>query len=199
MRNDAPPASTSLENSIKFFASSTPTSNTATPFRWSALIFPTSPSNRLSESWLILDNLEMVYMTSPGETGLPPVLDISMVARPPSPVKRDLLSIPPDLLDIAAKHLATMSSADSSPARRLTAASLKYLEVSSGTVWHASADVLEAATNAASLLGGPANSNLNPCPTLRSILTISLACRGSNKRTEVPFEPARPVRPDRWT
>jgi len=93
--------------------------------------------------------------------------------------------------------LATISSALSPVARRSAADFLKNDAVSSEMVWQAMAEVLDAAFSAASLDGGPVSSNLNPCPTLLSILTISRACLGSKRRTDTPELPARPVLPER--
>jgi hypothetical protein len=64
-------------------------------------------------------------MTSPGVTVLPLTLVISTVANPLSPVRRDLLSTFDALLEMAAKHLATITSGDSPVAKSFDAASLK--------------------------------------------------------------------------
>jgi hypothetical protein len=65
-------------------------------------------------------------MTSPGDTAFPFAFDISIVANPLSPVRSDLLSIPAALREIAARHLATISSGDSPDAKSFSAASIKY-------------------------------------------------------------------------
>jgi len=73
------------------------------------------------------------------------------------------------------------------------------MAVSSETPVQAISDVLAAALSTASEDGGPARVNWNPCPKLRSILTMSQAFLGSKSKLEVPFFPARSVLPDLCT
>jgi hypothetical protein len=166
-------------------------------------IFPTSLSklNSLTSSPSLLLNrasFPTVNITSREVSGRPLVLVMRMVVCPSSPVSSDLVCTVAVRLEIAARHLATISAA-SSVSKSLVAASLKNSAVSSGICLHAIAEVVAAALRAASVDGGPASSNLKPCPRSLSIRTISRDWPGLNKRIETPLFPARPVLPERCT
>mmetsp|Transcript_578 Transcript_578/g.809 ORF Transcript_578/g.809 Transcript_578/m.809 type:complete len:84 (+) Transcript_578:704-955(+) len=82
--------------------------------------------------------------------------------KPDSPVKSDLVSIEEPRREMAARHLATISSGASPEESNFLAESLKKAAVSSGIDRQAIAEDLDAAMSAASEDGGPASSNLNP-------------------------------------
>lgn len=90
-------------------------------------------------------------------------MDISNVTKPSSPVINDRLVCFVVRFDIAARHLATTSSADwPVTLNRSAAASLKCSAVSSGISREATADVLAAAFKTDAVEGGPESSNWNP-------------------------------------